>query len=507
MNIAEILLRSTKNSPTKVAILVGDEDYLSYEQLSSRVACLGKGLKLKYDLKPNDRVAIFSANCKEYLEALYAIYWIGAVSVPINHKLHPKELSYILEDSGAKVLMVSDELSNTIKDIAYSTKQILVLGSPDYEKTFSDPGAQILRRELEDVASLFYTSGTTGKPKGVAQTHRNLMAMTLSYLTDVDEINLGDAILYAAPMSHGAGLYNYPFMFRGAKHVIPRSGGFDPEELIGISQKVRNLSFFAAPTMVKRLVAYLEYQPSDISGIKTIVYGGAPMYIEDIKRALSVLGPKLVQIYGQGESPMTITVLSREHLANTAHPKWEERIASVGIPFSIMELSIVDHEGVPVSSGTIGEVITKGDVVMPYYWHQAESTAKTLREGWLYTGDTGYMDDDGFLTLKDRSKDLIISGGSNIYPRELEEVLMTHPAVIEVAVIGRNDEEWGEVPVAFVVSESITEQELDALCLENIARFKRPKKYYFLKSLPKNNYGKVLKTELRKLLENELDTP
>ena len=507
MNIAEILLRSAKNSPTRVAILVGDEDYLSYKQLSSRVACLGKGLKLKYDLKPNDRVAIFSANCKEYLEALYAIYWIGAVSVPINHKLHPKELSYILEDSGARVLMVSDELSNTIKDITYSTKQILVLGSPDYEKTFSDPGAQILRRELDDVASLFYTSGTTGKPKGVAQTHRNLMAMTLSYLTDVDEINLGDAILYAAPMSHGAGLYNYPFMFRGAKHVIPRSGGFDPEELIGISQKVRNLSFFAAPTMVKRLVAYLENQPSDISGIKTIVYGGAPMYIEDIKRALSVLGPKLVQIYGQGESPMTITVLSREHLANTAHPKWEERIASVGIPFSIMELSIVDHEGVPVSSGTIGEVITKGDVVMPYYWHQAESTAKTLREGWLYTGDTGYMDDDGFLTLKDRSKDLIISGGSNIYPRELEEVLMTHPAVIEVAVIGRNDEEWGEVPVAFVVSESITEQELDALCLENIARFKRPKKYYFLKSLPKNNYGKVLKTELRKLLENELDTP
>ena len=507
MNIAEILLRSAKNSPTRVAILVGDEDYLSYKQLSSRVACLGKGLKLKYDLKPNDRVAIFSANCKEYLEALYAIYWIGAVSVPINHKLHPKELSYILEDSGARVLMVSDELSNTIKDITYSTKQILVLGSPDYEKTFSDPGAQILRRELEDVASLFYTSGTTGKPKGVAQTHRNLMAMTLSYLTDVDEINLGDAILYAAPMSHGAGLYNYPFMFRGAKHVIPRSGGFDPEELIGISQKVRNLSFFAAPTMVKRLVAYLENQPSDISGIKTIVYGGAPMYIEDIKRALSVLGPKLVQIYGQGESTMTITVLSREHLANTAHPKWEERIASVGIPFSIMELSIVDHEGVPVSSGTIGEVITKGDVVMPYYWHQAESTAKTLREGWLYTGDTGYMDDDGFLTLKDRSKDLIISGGSNIYPRELEEVLMTHPAVIEVAVIGRNDEEWGEVPVAFVVSESITEQELDALCLENIARFKRPKKYYFLKSLPKNNYGKVLKTELRKLLENELDTP
>jgi acyl-CoA synthetase (AMP-forming)/AMP-acid ligase II len=255
--------------------------------------------------------------------------------------------------------------------------------------------------------------------------------------------------------------------------------------------------------MVKRLVSHLENQPSDISGIKTIVYGGAPMYIEDVKHALKVLGPKLVQIYGQGESPMTITVLAREHLANSNHPKWEERIASVGIPHSIMEVAIVDHEGVQVPSGTIGEVITKGDVVMPYYWNQAEATAKTLRDGWLYTGDTGYIDGDGFLTLKDRSKDLIISGGSNIYPRELEEVLMTHPAVIEVAVIGKKDEEWGEIPVAFVVSQSITEQELDALCLENIARFKRPKKYYFLKSLPKNNYGKVLKTELRKLLEKE----
>jgi acyl-CoA synthetase (AMP-forming)/AMP-acid ligase II len=503
MNIAELLRRSAKVSPDRVAILVGDQAYLSYEQLSSRVACLGNGLKSKYDLKPNDRVAIFSANCKEYLEALYAIYWIGAISVPINHKLHPKELSYILEDSGAKVLMVSDELNGTIKDIPYSAEQILVLGSPDYESICSAPAVQLLRRELDDVASLFYTSGTTGKPKGVAQTHRNLLGMTMSYFTDVDEIGADDAIIYAAPMSHGAGLYNYPFMLRGAKHVIPRSGGFDPEELIGLSQTVGNLSFFAAPTMVKRLVSHLENQPSDISGIKTIVYGGAPMYIEDVKHALKVLGPKLVQIYGQGESPMTITVLAREHLANSNHPKWEERIASVGIPHSIMEVAIVDHEGVQVPSGTIGEVITKGDVVMPYYWNQAEATAKTLRDGWLYTGDTGYIDDDGFLTLKDRSKDLIISGGSNIYPRELEEVLMTHPAVIEVAVIGKKDEEWGEIPVAFVVSQSITEQELDALCLENIARFKRPKKYYFLKSLPKNNYGKVLKTELRKLLEKE----
>ena len=507
MNIAEILQRSAKIYPDRTAILLGDQAYLTYGQLCARVASLGNALRSQFDIKPGDRVAIFSANSKEYLVALYATYWIGGITIPINYKLHPKELNYILEDSGAKVLMLSDELSSVINDISCPAVQILILGSPDYKKAFSLPGIELLRRELGDVASLFYTSGTTGKPKGVAQTNRNLLAMTMSYLVDVEEIGSSDAIIYVAPMSHGAGLYNYPFMLRGAKHVIPPSSGFDPQELIGISQKVGNLSFFAAPTIVKRLVNHLERQPSDISGIKTIIYGGAPMYLEDVKRALKILGPKLVQIYGQGESPMTITVLAREHLANNTHARWEERIASVGTPYSMMEVMIVDDDGMAVPNGTIGEVITKGDAVMPYYWNQVEASAKALKNGWLCTGDTGSIDDDGFLTLKDRSKDLIISGGSNIYPRELEEVLLTHPAVLEAAVIGQADNDWGEIPVAFVVGTSITEKELDALCLENIARFKRPKKYYFVESLPKNNYGKVLKTELRKLLESTSDTP
>jgi len=299
MNIAEILQRSAKIYPDRTAILLGDQAYLTYGQLCARVASLGNALRSQFDIKPGDRVAIFSANSKEYLVALYATYWIGGITIPINYKLHPKELNYILEDSGAKVLMLSDELSSVINDISCPAVQILILGSPDYKKAFSLPGIELLRRELGDVASLFYTSGTTGKPKGVAQTNRNLLAMTMSYLVDVEEIGSSDAIIYVAPMSHGAGLYNYPFMLRGAKHVIPPSSGFDPQELIGISQKVGNLSFFAAPTIVKRLVNHLERQPSDISGIKTIIYGGAPMYLEDVKRALKILGPKLVQIYGQ----------------------------------------------------------------------------------------------------------------------------------------------------------------------------------------------------------------
>jgi acyl-CoA synthetase (AMP-forming)/AMP-acid ligase II len=255
--------------------------------------------------------------------------------------------------------------------------------------------------------------------------------------------------------------------------------------------------------MLNRLADYVDKHHCDISGIKTIVYGGAPMYIEDTKRALHILGSKLVQIYGQGESPMTITALAREHLENDQHPNWERRIASVGVPHSLMEVLIVDDNGAPVPNGTVGEVIAKGDTVMPGYWNQPEASAAALKNGWLYTGDTGFLDDDGFLTLKDRSKDLIISGGSNIYPREVEEVLLLHPTVSEVAVVGQFDIEWGEVPVAFVVANAVSAEELERLCLENLARFKRPKGYYFLETLPKNNYGKVLKTELRKLIKRE----
>jgi long-chain acyl-CoA synthetase len=211
------------------------------------------------------------------------------------------------------------------------------------------------------------------------------------------------------------------------------------------------------------------------------------------------MGNCFVQIYGQGECPMAITALAREHLANRAHPRWLERIASVGVAQSLVEIRITDSDGHPLPAGETGEILARGDAVMSGYWRSPEATAKTLRDGWLWTGDMGSLDSDGFLTLKDRSKDMIISGGSNIYPREVEEVLLRHPAVHEVSVVGRPDAEWGEVVIAFaVVGEGVNAEALDALCLEHIARFKRPKEYHFIDSLPKNNYGKVLKTELRK---------
>ena len=356
-------------------------------------------------------------------------------------------------------------------------------------------------RAPEDLAWLFYTSGTTGNPKGVMETHRNLLGMTSCYFSDVDPVEPDDAIVYAAPMSHGAGLYNFAHVLKAARHVVPASGGFDPAELCELAEKVGRLSFFAAPTMVKRLVEHVVATGADPGGFKTIVYGGGPMYVEDIRKGLEVMGNQFVQIYGQGECPMTITALSRQQLGDREHPRWWLRLASVGIAQSLVEVRIAGEDGNTLPTGETGEILVRGDIVMAGYWRDPEATAKTLRDGWLWTGDIGSLDEEGFLTLKDRSKDVIISGGSNIYPREVEEVLLKHPAVREVSVVGRPDPEWGEVVVAFVVAERVTRETLDSLCLEHIARFKRPKEYCFVDSLPKNNYGKVLKTELRQRLQ------
>jgi long-chain acyl-CoA synthetase len=256
------------------------------------------------------------------------------------------------------------------------------------------------------------------------------------------------------------------------------------------------MSMFAAPTMVKRLVDH--GGDFEASNVRTIVWGGAPMYVEDALKALDRFGPRLAQIYGQGESPMTISVLTKQDVADRDHPRWLERLGSAGRPYACLEVKVADGEDNALPAGETGEIICRGDVVMPGYWKNPDATAQTMRGGWLHTGDVGVFDADGYLTLKDRSKDMIISGGSNVYPREVEEVLLKHAAVREVSVIGRPHPEWGEVVVAYVVGDAKT-GELDELCLGEIARFKRPKDYVFVEALPKNNYGKILKTDLREL--------
>ena len=503
MNIANILLKAYRLCPDRPAVSIGSKPLYTYRSFYERVRDLAACMRFELSLSVGDRVAVVMPNHPEYLVVRYAAWYAGLSVVPINAKLHVREINYMLQHSGSKVCFVSSRLQNEIFKNSDLVEVIDVDSASYHDMTNCDTQIEMVEVERDALAWLFYTSGTTGKPKGVMITHENMFVGAMSYLVDVDDISSEDSIVHAAPLSHGSGFYDLPHVIRCANQVIPASGQFNPSEVLGLIQDWTGVTMFLAPTMVKRIVQSQEITQSSLQGLKTVVYGGGPMYVQDIKRALDVLGPRFVQIYGQGESPMTITVLPKKVINDVTHQRYEQRLASVGMAQNSVSVAICNNEGLPAANGTIGEVLVKGSVVAPGYWQDEVATKTTWKNGWLHTGDIGFFDDDGFLTLIDRSKDLIISGGSNIYPREIEEVLMTHPSVHEAACVGQFSDEWGESVVAFVVldSESSTDaRDLDAFCLDRIARFKRPKFYRFVDSLPKNNYGKVLKTTLRQLL-------
>ena len=456
MNLAHLLVRTARRAGDSPAVYLGEALLHDYATLARRAAALAGALRERYGLEEGERVGLFMGNDPAVLEIYFACWWAGLAVVPINPKLHVREAHYILAHSQAALAFASQDIGAALAGTGLplpDLRELLIVEQPAYADLLrGEPLAGPVPRGGDDLAWLFYPSGTTGRPKGVMITHRNLMTMTLCYFADVDAIDARDATLYAAP------------------------------------------------TMVRRLVEHAAANGEDGNGLKTVIYGGGPMYVEDIVRALKVLGPRFVQIYGQGESPMTITALSRAQLAAVDDPHYLERLGSVGVAQSAVELRVGDADGRDLPLGETGEVLVRGDSVMAGYWRDPVATAATIRGGWLFTGDLGQLDASGFLTLRDRSKDVIISGGSNIYPREVEEALLHHADVAEVSVVGRPDPEWGEVVVAFVVARApaqLQTAELDAVCGAHIARFKRPREYHLVEALPKNHYGKVLKTELR----------
>ncbi|MBD8561798.1 AMP-binding protein [Pseudomonas fluorescens] len=504
MNLAHWLKRSSHLYATQPAIAEGVHLWSTYEEFSERAARTATWLRSQ-DVNPGDRVALFMVNRPEYLVTMWGIWWAGAIVVPINAKLHPREAAWIVGHSGAR-LMFTD--ASRVADVNVALREdkheARVQCSSDFMLDPTIEPSGIEPRNESDPCWLFYTSGTTGQPKGVTLAARQLRWMTLSYLASVQSVTPGEVMLHPAPLSHGGGLYHLAYVLQGGLNVLPKSQGFEAEECLALAAHWRNASFFAAPTMVRRLVDAVRRSGERPRGLSTIVYGGGPMYLSDLEEALELVGGHFAQIYGQGECPMTITVLPKASINDRSQPRYRERLASVGVPQSMMEISIRDDQGRNLPVGERGEVCVRGEAVMNGYWNDPQATAKTVKGGWLFTGDVGALDADGFLTLLDRSKDLVVSGGTNIYPREVEEALLTHPAVREVSVIGRPDADWGEVVVAYVVRQSpVDEMALDAQCLERIARFKRPKHYRFVDELPKNNYGKVLKTSLREIDSRE----
>jgi long-chain acyl-CoA synthetase len=505
MNLAHLLHQSARQHPHAGAVTQGRQTW-TYAEFSARVAATAAYLRGALHCEPGDRLAIAMYNAPGFLQVLWGCWHAGLCAVPMNAKLHPREFAFILEHCEARVCFASPSLFAGVREEIGNRPglQLLEARPPLFEKMTGKPAMPAHAGEPDDPAWLFYTSGTTGRPKGATLTQRNLTFMTLAYFADVDALDQRDTIVHAAPLSHGSGVYCLPHFAKGSHNVITAGDSFSPGEMFEAIEAHANVSFFAAPTMVVRMMNDGGAARADLSSLKCIQYGGAPMHLPDLERALALFGPRLYQIYGQGEAPMTITGLSKAHHAQALREADHAALASAGPARTGVEVRIVDDEDRALPDGEIGEIATRSDCVMAGYWRNPEANAAALRGGWLRTGDVGVRDARGYVTLKDRSKDLIISGGANIYPREIEDVLLQHPLVAQASVVGAPHAEWGEEVVAFVVvrvGAQVVPADLDALCLKNIARFKRPKRYVFVDDLPKNNYGKVVKRALRDQLE------
>ena len=416
----------------------------------------------------------------------------------------------MLDDAGARVLVYTEDFRDHLASVRGRLRSVerficLGAGAPG-DLEFESLLAATPRAEPPDIpiepdamAWLFYTSGTTGHPKGAVLTHRALLTMAQQFLMLLPPRGPDDVVLHGAAITHGSGCLLFHHLAAGAANAFPATRSFDPPRIFDAIARYRATTMFLVPTMINTLLAAPERTRFDLSSLHTVIYGGAPMYVEHLEASLGAFGPVFAQIFGQGEAPMTITMLPKaEHV--TSDPLARRRLASAGRETPAVRVRIVDEDDRPRTAGEMGEIVVRGDLVMQGYWNRPEATAETLRGGWLHTGDIGYMDEDRYLYITDRKKDMIISGGSNIYPREIEEVICRHPGVFEVAVIGVPDDKWGEATKALVVArpgQSPSEADIVEHCRRHLASYKKPQSVDFLPSLPKNAYGKVLKRELR----------
>jgi len=482
---------------------------VSFRQAASRVSRLA-GALAALGLEPGDRVGLLVANCPEGLESILGPMQAGMAVVPMNARLHPDEHAYMLNDSGARALIYGADFAahvDAMRGRVNLVEHFIRIGGDAgddlaYESLLERPApiAPEPTIEPDDLAWIFYTSGTTGHPKGAMLTHRVLITMAEQFLLDIDPAVPGDVLLHAAPITHGSGLALFHHLARGSASAFPATRSFDPPRIFEAIERYRVTTMFLVPTMINLLLASPERTRYDLSSLKTIFYGGAPMYVEQLTEALRAFGPIFVQIFGQGEAPMTCTSLPKSAHVTDGDPVKLRRLASAGRAAPAVQVRIVDDDDRPVPPDTMGEITVRGDLVMKGYWNKPEATAETLRDGWLHTGDIGALDADGYLYITDRKKDMIISGGSNIYPREIEEVICQHPAVFEVSVIGVPDDTWGEAVKALVVTHpgaSVTEAEIVEHCARRLGSYKKPKSVELRPALPKNAYGKVLKRELR----------
>ncbi len=496
MNVFTLFANAVAAWGQRIAVRYGERRW-SYRELNAAAAAFGGHLG-SLGLVPGDRVALFMKNGDAYPAALLGAFRGGFVAVPINAKLHPREAAYIIENSQAKAALVDAKQLDSVKAASPEACAFISTGGA-LDAILTRPREDVfppIERDPDDLAWLFYTSGTTGKPKGAMLSHRNLIAMSVNCLADICAFRPHDRLLHAAPLSHGSGLYLIPALSRGAENIIDADGSFDPDRILRfVANEGVTVLPFLAPTMIVRLLD--ADSATHTPTLRSMIYGGAPIHVEHLRAALRRFGPVLTQLYGQGEAPMTIS-----YLPDWAHDGADdETLRSAGFIRSGVEARILGADGAALACGEAGEIAVRGDVVMRGYWRNESANASALADGWLRTGDIGRIDTRGLLHILDRRHDTIISGGSNIYPREVEDVLTRHPGVKEAIVFGLPDREWGESVAAAVVvhdgHRGLNAETLITFCKDHLASFKKPKRIEFLRGLPKNAYGKVLRRELR----------
>ena len=490
MNIGLLLSKAALPHRNRGALAFGDRrwTYGELELWCSRVA----GGLLEMGLARGDRVVLWMPNRPELAVLMIACWKAGLCVVPANFRLHPAEVGYLIENSRAAAIFCDETFPAppVPPGVRVASALELPLGAP----------VAAVEVAPEDPAWLFYTSGTTGRPKGATLSHRVVLAGTMNCLADMWSYQPEDVVLHAAPLSHGSGFYLLPGLARGSLHIVTDQPSFEPESVFQLIERERVSAIaFLAPTMIVKLLNDSALGRHDLSSLRHASYGGGPMYAANIKQAVEKMGQIWVQLYGQGETPMTATYLrAADHRWDDADS--ERRLSSVGVARTDVQIRILDEEDREVASGEVGQICVRAETVMLGYWDDPAATAEALCGGWLHTGDLGYRDEGGYFFLVDRAKDMIISAGNNIYAREVEEALLTHPGVLEVAVIGRADDYWGESVHAVVVrrpGSDPTEAELVEHVRGRIASYKKPKSIQFVDELPKNSYGKVLKRELR----------
>lgn len=525
INLAQLLVQTARLHPKRPGLIRADQAW-TWRELEARTSAMAKALQ-DLGVQPGDRILSHSRNILQTFELGWIAWRMGCVWVPTNFRLTPGEVAYLGESSGATVMIYEEGFEDHADAVAAvssalkfrvvirASDRALSSGEHDYESMVylhlpemlrlpPGDGFEPVQVEYDTPAWFFYTSGTTGKPKAAVLTHGQMAFVVTNHLADlIPQTTEEDCSIVVAPLSHGAGVHAMLNVARGAASVLMPGEKLDPEVFWRLVQKHRVTNLFTVPTIVKVLVEHPAVDRYDHSSLRYVIYAGAPMYRTDQKLALQKLGKVLVQYFGLGEVTGCITVLPRHmHSADDTDP--DANIGSCGRPRTGMEVAILDAQMQRLPAGEIGEICVRGAAVFLGYFGNEEATAKALRGGWFHTGDLGRLDERGLLYITGRESDMYISGGSNVYPREVEEVLLEHPEVLEVAVLGVPDPKWGEVGVAVVVRRDpsivVTAEQLYAHLEGRCARYRWPKSFFFWDALPKSGYGKITKKDVRQIL-------